>query len=116
MIRLIALLLLPMSLFAASYTKDSTRGEVTVTVATSDTGITVADRYYQDMQKVPGTYTIDGKKGTAAYQHLKVGYGFRIDDPALARAIDGKTAKVVLTYESEPLGARDAYLVTVVLP
>lgn len=112
---LLALLLMPLSLFAAAiHTKNSVGNDVTID--TSATGITVQERYYQDQetQTIPGSYTIDGKKGTVSY--VNIHGGFRVDDPALAKAIDGHTSKVVLTFESEPEGARAAYLVTVTLP
>jgi hypothetical protein len=110
-----ALLLITPSLFAATVNTKNSAGN-DVTIDTSATGITVHDRYYQDeeAQTVPGSYTIDGKKGSVPY--VNIHYGFRIDDPALAKAIDGHTSKVVLTFESEPLGARAPYLVTVTLP
>jgi len=112
---LLAALLLAPSLFAATiHTKNSVGNDVTID--TSATGITVQERYYQDQetQTVPGSYTIDDKKGAVPYVNLPG--GFRIDDPALAQAIDGHTSKVVLTFESEPEGAKAAYLVTVTLP
>jgi hypothetical protein len=112
---LAAWLLTPLALFAATtVTKNSVGNEVTID--TASTGITVQERYYQDQetQSVPGSYTIDGRKGAVAY--VNIHGGFRIDDPALAKAIDGHKAKVVLTFESEPLGARAAHLVTVTLP
>lgn len=112
---LLATLLTPLTLFAATVNTKNSQG-YDVTINTSSTGITVEERYYQDTQTTPGSYTIDGKKGTVPYVHLKQGYGFSIDDPALAKAIDGHTSKVVLTYESEPIGARYASLVTVALP
>jgi len=115
--RILALLLMlmPQALFAATiHTKNSVGNDVTID--TSSTGITVQERYYQDQetQTIPGSYTIDGKKGAAPYVNMHG--GFRIDDPALAKAIDGHTSKVVLTFESEPEGAKSAYLVTVTLP
>lgn len=116
MTRLIAsFLLMPLTLMAATtVTKNSAGNEVTIDA--SSTGITVHERYYQDQetQTNPGTYTIDGKKGAVPY--VNIHYGFRIDDPALANAIDGHTSKVVLTFESEPIGAKQARLVTVTLP
>jgi hypothetical protein len=109
------LMLMPPALSAATtHAKNSAGNDVTID--TSSTGITVQERYYQDQEKqtIPGSYTIDGKKGAVPY--VNIHWGFRIDDPALAKAIDGRTSKVVLTFESEPLGARAAYLVTVTLP
>lgn len=109
----LALLLTP-SLFAARIETKATPRDLDVTIDTSATGITVMEQYYQDSQSTPGTYTIDGKKGTVPYVNLKA--GFRIDDPALAKAIDGGKAKVVLTFESEPESAKYPILVTVTLP
>lgn len=112
---LVTLLLAPFTLLAATTVTNNSVGNP-VTIETSGTGITVHDRYYQDQetQSIPGTYTIDGKKGTVAY--VNIHFGFRIDDPALAKAIDGHRSKVVLTFESEPIGAKSAHLVTVKLP
>jgi hypothetical protein len=112
---LAAVLWMPLGLYAATIQTKNSAGNP-VTIDTAATGITVQDRYYQDQepQTVPGSYTIDGKKGTVPY--VNIHFGFRIDDPALAKAIDGRTSKVVLTFESEPEGARAPYLVTVTLP
>jgi len=110
---LIALLLTPLTLFAATVNTKNSLG-YDVTINTSSTGISVEEQYYQDTQTVPGTYTIDGKTGTKPYINHKG--GFSIDDPALAEAIDGHKSKVVLTFESEPENSRAALLVTVTLP
>jgi hypothetical protein len=115
MLLLASLVLTVPSLLAATVNTKNSAGN-DVTIDTSDTGITVHDRYYQDeeAQTTPGSYAIDGKKGSVPY--VNIHFGFRIDDPALSKAIDGHTSKVVLTFESEPLGARAPYLVTVTLP
>lgn len=105
---------MPLPLFAAKITAKAQPRDLDVTIDTSATGITVMEQYYQDTQSVPGSYSIDGKKGAKPYVNLKA--GFRIDDPALAQAIDGHKAKVVLTFESEPESAKYPILVTVTLP
>jgi hypothetical protein len=72
---------------------DSLRAQVTI-MTSSNTVLVMDDNYAGG----PGHYYIGGVPGTIPFVSSQ--HEFSIADPALAKAIDNRTAKVVITFRS----------------